>query len=75
MATGFNTQTGEGKYCIQFETTHPELYKAVQDACRKAVDEEACLNYKNLPGGGIENRNNHIGCRGIHGNCGVEVDT
>lgn len=36
--TGFNTQVGDGKYCIQFETDRRDLYKAVEKACRKAID-------------------------------------
>lgn len=38
--TGWNGQIMNGEYRIQFETTNKDLYKLVEKACQKAVDEE-----------------------------------
>lgn len=38
MATNWKAQIGEGKYSIQFETTNYNLYRIVEKACQKAVD-------------------------------------
>lgn len=38
MATGFNTQIGDGKYRLQFETDNKEHYLLMQEMARKCVD-------------------------------------
>lgn len=37
--TNWKSQTGEGKYALQFESTDYALYKLVEKAAQKAVDE------------------------------------
>ncbi len=41
MSTSFNTQllNNEKKYKIQFETDNYEYFKFVENACRKAIDD------------------------------------
>lgn len=34
----YNSQVGEGKYCIQYETDNKENYKEVQELIRKQID-------------------------------------
>jgi hypothetical protein len=38
MPTEWKSQTGNGKFCIQFETSNYDYYKLVEKACQKAVD-------------------------------------
>lgn len=38
MATGFNTQTGNGEYRLQFETDNKELFLLMQETARRCVD-------------------------------------
>ena len=38
MATWFNTQTGCGKYHLQFETDDREKYLVMQEVARRCVD-------------------------------------
>ena len=38
MATEFNTQVGNGKYCLQFETDNKEHYLLMQSTARRCVD-------------------------------------
>ena len=58
MATGWNSQQGEGKFAIQFETTHKDLYKLVEKACQDAVDKEGEKNA--AASGCCKNGNNHM---------------
>ena len=38
MATVFNTQVGNGKYCLQFETDNKEHYMLMQSLVRLCMD-------------------------------------
>ena len=38
MATEFNTQVDNGKYCLQFETDNKEHYLLMQSTARRCVD-------------------------------------
>ena len=38
MATGFNTQVGNGEYRLQFETDKKEHYLLMQETARRCVD-------------------------------------
>ena len=38
MATAFNTQAGNGKYRLQFETDNKECYLLMQNIARRCVD-------------------------------------
>ena len=38
MATGFNTQVGNGEHRLQFETDNKEHYLLMQEAARRCVD-------------------------------------
>lgn len=38
MATGFNTQVGNGEYRLQFETDNKECYLLMQEMARRCVD-------------------------------------
>lgn len=38
MATGFNTQTGNGEYRLQFETDNKEHFLLMQETARLCVD-------------------------------------
>ena len=44
MATEFNTQVGNGKYCLQFETDNEAHYLLMQSAARRCVD---CVHMTN----------------------------
>ena len=38
MATEFNTQVGNGKYRLQFETDNIEYYLIMQETARRCID-------------------------------------
>ena len=38
MATAFNTQVGNGKYCLQFETDNKDHYMLIQSLARLCID-------------------------------------
>ena len=38
MSTVFNTQVGNGKYCLQFETDNKEHYMLMQSLVRLCMD-------------------------------------
>ena len=38
MSTVFNTQVGNGKYCLQFETNNKEHYMLMQSLARLCMD-------------------------------------
>ena len=44
MATEFNTQVGNGKYCLQFETNNKEHYLLMQSAARRCIDRAHMTN-------------------------------
>ena len=44
MATGFNTQVGNGEYRLQFETDNKEYYLLMQETARRCVDGEPVTN-------------------------------
>ena len=44
MATEFNTQVGNGKYCLQFETDNREYYLLMQETARRSVDGKPVTN-------------------------------
>ena len=44
MATGFNTQVSNGKYCLQFETDNREYYLLMQETARRRVDGKPVTN-------------------------------
>ena len=44
MATEFNTQVGNGKYCLQFETDNKEHYLLMQSAARRCIDRAHMTN-------------------------------
>lgn len=44
MATEFNTQVGNGKYCLQFETDNKSHYLIMQSSARRCVDCEHMTN-------------------------------
>ena len=44
MATGFNTQVGNGEYRLQFETDNKEHYLLMQEAARRCVDGKSKTN-------------------------------
>ena len=44
MATGFNTQVGNGEYRLQFETDNKEYYLLMQSTARRCVD---CVHMTN----------------------------
>lgn len=44
MATGFNTQVGNGEYRLQFETDNKEYYLLMQEAARRCVDGKSKTN-------------------------------
>ena len=46
MATGFNTQTGNGEYRLQFETTDEQQFLLMQSVARLCVDIANCENYR-----------------------------
>lgn len=54
MATGFNTQVGNGKYRLQFETDNKEYYLLMQEMARTCVDnakkgKSPCETCKRVP--------------------------
>ena len=44
MATEFNTQVGNGKHCLRFETDSREYYLLMQETARRCVDGEPVTN-------------------------------
>lgn len=44
MATGFNTQVGNGEYRLQFETDNKEYYLLMQEDARRCVDGKPATN-------------------------------
>ena len=44
MATGFNTQVGNGEYRLQFETDNKEYYLLMQETARRRVDGKPVTN-------------------------------
>ena len=44
MATVFNTQVGNEKYCLQFETDNKEHYMLMQSAARRCIDHAHMTN-------------------------------
>ena len=44
MATAFNTQVGNGKYCLQFETDNKEHYLLMQSAARRCINRAHMTN-------------------------------
>ena len=44
MATEFNTQVGNGKHCLQFETNNKAHYLIMQSSARRCVDCEHMTN-------------------------------
>ena len=44
MATGFNTQVGNGEYRLQFETDNREYYLLMQETARRFVDGKPVTN-------------------------------
>lgn len=38
ITTSWNSQQGDGKYAIQFETNNRALYKMVEAVCKRAID-------------------------------------
>ncbi len=44
MATGFNTQVGNGEYRLQFETDNKEYYMLMQETARRCVDGKPVTN-------------------------------
>ena len=44
MATGFNTQAGNGEYRLQFETDNKEYYLLMQETARHCVDGKPVTN-------------------------------
>ena len=44
MATGFNTQTVNGNYRIQFETDNNDYYQLMIDTARRCVDGKPMTN-------------------------------
>ena len=44
MATEFNTQVGNGKYCLQFETDNEAHYLLMQSAARRCIDRAHMTN-------------------------------
>ena len=44
MATEFNTQVGNGKHCLRFETDNREYYLLLQETARRCVDGKPVTN-------------------------------
>ena len=44
MATGFNTQVGNGEYRLRFETDNREYYLLMQETARRCVDGKPVTN-------------------------------
>ena len=49
MATMFNTQVGEGRYALQFETTDRNQFLCMQDLARRCVDDTASEPETDIP--------------------------
>ena len=49
MATMFNTQTGEGKFKLQFETDDQTCYRVMQELARLCVDRDQYRAEKSVP--------------------------
>lgn len=47
ISTSWNSQQGDGKYSIQFETNNRALYKMVEAICKRAIDVTGVLNEEN----------------------------
>ena len=54
MATEFNTQVGDGKYCLQFETDNKEHYLLMQSAARRCIDRAHMTNADKIKSMGDE---------------------
>lgn len=48
ISTSWNSQQGDGKYAIQFETNNRALYKIVEAICQRAIDITGVMNDENL---------------------------
>lgn len=48
ISTSWNSQQGDGKYSIQFETNNRALYKMVEAICQRAIDITGVMNDENL---------------------------
>ena len=48
MATGFNTQVGNGEYRLQFETDNKEYYLLMQETARRCVDGKPATNAERI---------------------------
>ena len=44
MATEFNTQVGNGKHCLRFETDNREYHLLMQETARRCVDGKPVTN-------------------------------
>ena len=44
MATELNTQVGNGKHCLRFETDNREYYLLMQETARRCVDGQPVTN-------------------------------
>ena len=44
MATELNTQVGNGKHCLRFETDNREYYLLMQETARRCVDGKPVTN-------------------------------
>ena len=49
MATMFSTQTGEGKFKLQFETDDQTCYRVMQELARLCVDRDQYRAEKSVP--------------------------
>ena len=38
MSASFNTKTGKGGYCLQFETDNKQQFQLMQELARKSVE-------------------------------------
>lgn len=47
--TSWKSQVGGGKYCLQFETTDYEKYKAIEKVAQKMIDKSRKERMKQLP--------------------------
>ena len=50
MATEFNTQIGNGKYCLQFETDDEDYYLIMQEIARRCIDGRHITNTNRVDG-------------------------
>ena len=51
MATGFNTQVGNGEYRLQFRTDKKEHYLLMQETARRCIDEKNKANAERVVSG------------------------